>query len=460
MSIGLARSLAARAESLYGYRSVSTLARQLRNTGERKPKENSIDLQLEGVSERLKGLKIDQVPENEIKSYIKKRAEAFKDRSFHIVDLRKVVQKTALWNKAFPTVRPYFSVKTNHDPVVLKTLGALGVGFDCSTIEEIQQVSSIIGVNSEKDIIFAHPRKPRSSISESFKLGVRVTVVDSVEELRKIQQLALGFKPDVLIRIKTEDSKSGTPLSVKFGASLEEAQEIIAYAFNNNIKSLAGISFHVGSNNLDSTAYTKAIEDSGRLIEGLNKRFGRQLNILDIGGGWPGGRDEDFMRIAHNVTKTMQQHIPSPIELVAEPGRFLCSDCTTLVSRVLGKKVDFTNKGNKQIAYFINNGVYGFFLSSLYYNHNLKKTLKEGWKFSLLNEDKKEPHLTKLWGPTLDSGDLVADGIQLPELEEGNLILADGMGCYGMVYESEFSQQAHSVPVYIISKPLSKGDHE
>ena len=37
------------------------------------------------------------------------------------------------WTKALPTVHPFYAVKCNNDPVVLKTLMKSGAGFDCAS---------------------------------------------------------------------------------------------------------------------------------------------------------------------------------------------------------------------------------------------------------------------------------------------------------------------------------------
>ena len=37
------------------------------------------------------------------------------------------------WMKALPKVQAFYAVKCNNDPVILKTLAALGTGFDCAS---------------------------------------------------------------------------------------------------------------------------------------------------------------------------------------------------------------------------------------------------------------------------------------------------------------------------------------
>ena len=52
---------------------------------------------------------------------------------FYVVDLGRLIDLHHDWVSALPTVRPFYAVKCNEDPVLLKTLAALGTGFDCAS---------------------------------------------------------------------------------------------------------------------------------------------------------------------------------------------------------------------------------------------------------------------------------------------------------------------------------------
>ncbi|MBI5273893.1 MAG: type III PLP-dependent enzyme [Chlamydiales bacterium] len=399
------------------------------------------------VSKQLPHIRV--LKDVNIEEYIGSYAQVAKDDSFHVVDLRKIVERYLLWEKHFPSVNPFFSVKTNHDPIVVASMAALGGCFDCSTIEEIRQVLGL-SVSPER-IIFANPRKSLSATSESLHHGVRKMVVDSLEELIKIHGLRGIAAPEILLRITTDDSSSGTPLSAKFGASSEECQEIIDFAGSHKL-GIHGISFHVGSNNVDPSSYVSALKASAELFEYSKVKWNKALRVLDIGGGWPGNRNEAFIQIAAHIRQTITKHFDASVEVVAEPGRFLSMDCTTLVSKVISKRIRRTTEGTKRIEYYLNNGVFGFFISSLYFGHDQKKSLAEGWEFTHLKKDVTSVFPTKLWGPTLDSGDLIVREILLPELDVGDLILTKNIGSYGVVYRSNFSQQTPSTPLYIVSR--------
>ena len=52
---------------------------------------------------------------------------------FYVVDLGRLLELHEDWTEALPTIQPFYAVKCNNDPALLKTLAALGTGFDCAS---------------------------------------------------------------------------------------------------------------------------------------------------------------------------------------------------------------------------------------------------------------------------------------------------------------------------------------
>ena len=50
-----------------------------------------------------------------------------------VVDIGRVFQLHAGWEAALPNIHPFYAVKCNEDRLLLKTLAALGTGFDCAS---------------------------------------------------------------------------------------------------------------------------------------------------------------------------------------------------------------------------------------------------------------------------------------------------------------------------------------
>lgn len=363
--------------------------------------------------------------------------------SFHVVDVKVIADRFSLWQENLPNIIPHYAVKTNNDHVITSVLANLGIGFDCASKIEIEQVLNL-GVDPSR-IIFAHPRKPVSAIHYAKEIGVDLLTFDSIEELHKL--LALYPSANLLLRIKTDDSMSGNPLSQKFGATLAESYEILDEGFAKGAH-IIGIAFHVGSNCTHLESYQQAILDSAALFQYSSQRWNKKLSLLDLGGGWPGTDDQSFIEIARLINELLPINFPPETKYIAEPGRFFASQTTTLVMKILGKKKILQEN---KMQYYLANGAYGFFLASIYYAHNQEKILSEGWIFKSLAKRYHSDHLfqTLLWGPTCDSGDKVLDGILLPEMETEDFLAVENTGSYAKCTETSFNGIPLSTPYYI-----------
>ena len=82
--------------------------------------------------------------------------------SFYVVDLGVLVSQVYQWRRYFPRVDPFYAVKCNPDPVIVKTLATLGCNFDCASRQEIRLVQEACrDLPSQPDIIYANPCKGR-----------------------------------------------------------------------------------------------------------------------------------------------------------------------------------------------------------------------------------------------------------------------------------------------------------
>ena len=90
------------------------------------------------------------------------------------------------------------------------------------------------------------------------------------------------------------------------------------------------------------------------MIFDMAEAGGLKMNMLDIGGGFPGADNQFFEQIATVINQQIEKHFPENVEIIAEPGRFLVASCQTIVTRVISarKEPDYVN-------YYTNEGVYG-----------------------------------------------------------------------------------------------------
>lgn len=311
-------------------------------------------------------------------------------------------------------VAPYYAIKANPHPDIIETFIKLGAGFDVASANEMKLVLAL-GASPDK-IIFANTIKSNEDIACAYKRKVKFMTFDNEPELYKIARHCPGAR--VLVRIKVENMGSTVELSLKFGADPEQAIFLLKKARSLGLKP-AGVAFHVGSQCINVENYLKALDVSSVIFEEA-KKVGLQLEILDLGGGFPIRHfDNDdhitFQDLARQIRKKMRRLFGREVKFIAEPGRFLVGPAGTLVTQVIGR----TFRNNKNY-YYLNDGVYADF-SGIVFDHCRYefKTLRRGQKF-----------LSTLAGPTCDSFDIISLNEDLPELDVGNIVYVKNIGAY------------------------------
>jgi ornithine decarboxylase len=320
---------------------------------------------------------------------VRAQIPAHKD-AFYVVDLAELAYKHAEWCTQLPRVRPFYAVKCNDDPVLVKTLASLGAGFDCASKGEMSMVLGL-GVKPD-DIIFAHPAKQPSHIHYALSKGVRKMTFDNEDELRKIAQHHPNAQ--VVLRILADDSASVCRLGLKFGAPLSSVRRLLTVAKELKLDVL-GVSYHVGSGNGRAEAFADAVRDARTAFD-IGRELGLNMRVLDIGGGFPGSEagidladaetahaaaqanpdpsnpyagHPSFRAIAGHVRKALDKHFPvgCGVDLIAEPGRFYVKSTHVLAVNVVGKRAttDEAGAGTRWNLY-VNDGLYGSFNCVLY----------------------------------------------------------------------------------------------
>jgi len=107
-------------------------------------------------------------------------------------------------------------------------------------------------------------------------------VIDSVEELRKIQSIMADAR--LYLRIDTPNIGSDWPLAGKFGAHASEVRDIVATRAARLKVDLAGVAFHVGSQCRNPENWRVGIEKSRAVFDQMAKA-GLNPRLLNIGGG-------------------------------------------------------------------------------------------------------------------------------------------------------------------------------
>ncbi|WP_319380284.1 type III PLP-dependent enzyme [Thiomicrorhabdus sp.] len=341
---------------------------------------------------------------------------------FMVLDLEEVDYQYKSLQAALPDAKLFYALKSLSHPELIKRLKSLGCYFDLATIGEVELVESL-GIRGEQ-CIHTHPIKKDKEIKRALEFGCTRFVVDNFSEMQKFYPYA--GQVELIIRVSFRSPQAVVDLSRKFGCTLEELPRLVDDAAIHGIR-VVGLSFHVGSQSMSPMTHVNAVRSS---VAAMKVMSHVEWKFLDIGGGFPIVYQESVSPIADFCVPINEAlaELPKGVEVFAEPGRFISGPAMIEVVSVVGKA-----KRGARMWYYLDDGVYGGFSGQMFDHARypiapLKPFDPTGDFFPSV-----------LAGPTCDSIDVVAEDIELPELEVGDILIAKQMGAYTIASATEFN---------------------
>jgi ornithine decarboxylase len=350
----------------------------------------------------------------------------------HCLRPQAVTDAARAFAAAFPGDVLY-AVKCNAEPTMLRAIAAGGVAhFDCASEAEVRLVRSLF---PQAAIHFMHPVKARGAIRAAWSQhGVRDFVLDTDSELTKIlQETGDGEDLGLVVRLALPKGNAAYDLSGKFGAAPAEAAALLRAARPHAAR--LGLSFHVGSQCLDPTAWTRALALAAEVIAAADVA----IEIVDVGGGFPvayPGAEPPPLAAFMEAIRSGAALLPQGVRLWAEPGRALVAGGASVVVQVQQRRGD---------ALYVNDGVYGA----------LSDAGAPGFRFPhrLIRPEGEAAEVTRVFtffGPTCDSADVMRGPWTLPaDVAEGDWIEIGQLGAYGTALRTAFNgfDRAHVTEV-------------
>jgi ornithine decarboxylase len=365
--------------------------------------------------------------------------------AFYTLSHGRFLKQHKLWMNNLPTVAPYYAVKCNPDPILLKWMYAAGIHYDCASAQEIHLVKELFFHSVGNKVLLANPCKTPNDIQVAKKSRIPWVTCDSVEEILKMDQV--GYRPEVLLRLAVDDSGSACPFNIKFGILPSDVEEIARAAKDMKVP-IVGMSFHVGSGSKTTNAFKSAIETSKHI---WNELYGKYLvgplKTLDIGGGWS-SEPKLFIQQASAAKEGMKKGI-QPQQYIAEPGRFYAAPTQDLYVQVVGKKP----RSGGGWRYTIDESIYGQF-SCIPFDHCKPKI----YRIQTTHESNTSGRPTTaatIFGRTCDSLDWICNSQAMQELNVGDWLYIPNMGAYTTATATEFNGFPKPEMIITDNKPRS-----
>ncbi|YBV96566.1 ornithine/lysine decarboxylase [Phyllobacteriaceae bacterium JZ32] len=343
-----------------------------------------------------------------------------------VVDLDVVRENYIGFEKALPDSRIFYAVKANPAPEILRLLASLGSSFDTASVAEIEMALDA-GAPAER-ISYGNTIKKERDIARAHELGIRLFAVDSVEEVEKIARAAPGAR--VFCRVLTDGEGAEWPLSRKFGCVPAMAVDVLRHAKMLGLNAY-GVSFHVGSQQTNLSAWDRALGDARKVFAALAEE-GITLKMVNMGGGFPTRYLRDVptaQAYGRAIFDALRKHFGNRIpETIIEPGRGMVGNAGVIKTEVVlvSKKAD-----NDNVRWvYLDIGKFG----------GLAETMDEAIRYQIVTPrdgDRTEPCI--IAGPTCDSADVMYEKTPYPlpvSLTIGDELLIEGTGAYTTTYAS------------------------
>ena len=374
----------------------------------------------------------------------------------YVVDektLRSICQDYKKAFAKYPKTNMMYASKALCTSAIATILANEGFGFDTVSGGEIYTVYKS-GVDMTK-VLFNGNNKSYDELTLALEVGVGRISVDNFFELALLNEIAQskGIVADALLIITpgiechTHEYIQTGHLDSKFGFDLTQIDEAIELIQNEykNIK-IHGLHAHIGSQIFETSIFPDEIEIMAREISRINEKFNLKLHEINIGGGLgvkyteadvPPSTYEIAELIINKLHEVSEKYNIEPPTLFIEPGRSIISTSgVTLYTVGSSKQVPH---GTKYVA--IDGGM----------ADNPRPSMYQA-EYSAEVANKKETtdtELVTIAGRFCESGDILIKNIELPKLEEGDILCVYNTGAYNYSMASNYNRVQRPAMVLI-----------
>ncbi len=378
-----------------------------------------------------------------------------------LMDEQRIRERCRLYVKAmaehFPAgSMPLFASKSLSCKRIYEIVREEGMGIDVVSAGELY---TAVRAGFPMERAYYHGNsKTDENIRFAMENGMGCFVCDNMDELDAVDRIAgeMGKKQRLLFRLSpgidphTHAKISTGQVDSKFGAAIEtgQAEELLCYALGKKNVSVEGFHCHIGSQILEVEPFLEAAEQMLSFAGEMQKKHGFVTKRINLGGGMgvPYVEGDAVVDYAKNIAdiaaivreKSAALGIDAPTILM-EPGRSIVADAgMTLytvqsIKRITGYK--------NYVA--VNGGM----------TDNPRYTLYQA-DYTVLPADRMNDvrdFTCTVAGCCCESGDLLQEGVTLPEMRRGELLAVLTTGAYNYSMASNYNRVPRP-PIVMIGK--------
>lgn len=334
-----------------------------------------------------------------------------------------------------------FSVKANSNLCVLRLLHEQGSGMDVVSGGELFRALSA-GVPARK-IVYSGVGKRGGEITEALLADILMFNVESLEELRRINEIALdmGKVARISLRINPDvDPKTHPYISTglkknKFGLDID--QSLDAYRLAASLPGIqpVGIDCHIGSQLTSIEPFLEALRRIKDFMVKL-RNIGVEVRFLDLGGGLGITYDQEDPPHPREFGKALAKELQGmDLTLILEPGRVIAGNSGILVTEVV-----YTKTTRSKRFVIVDAAMNDLIRPALYQSfHRIEEVVPR----------QRPAGKVDVVGPICETGDFLARDRELPEVRSGELLAIFSAGAYGFTMSSQYNSRPRAAEILV-----------
>jgi diaminopimelate decarboxylase len=351
-----------------------------------------------------------------------------------------------------------FSVKSNSNLSVLRTLANLGAGFDIVSGGELQRVIAAGGDPCQ--CVFAGVGKTEDEIEFALRRNVYSFNAESEPELLRINKVAARLKKIAPVAVRVNPGvEAHTHAKIttgtyenKFGVQFEKVEGVYARASKLKNLRLRGLQMHIGSQITEATPFEKAVRKVLPLVRCLREKYA--LEFFSVGGGlgivyqpalasgaaawWRTSAAKNILTPQKYAGRLVPLLKPLGLKILMEPGRFISGNAGILVTRV-----EYVKRTGRKIFIIVDAAMNDLIRPAFYDSyHEIVPLTRKG--NSTLKSD--------VVGPICESGDYFCKDRPLPEVGEGDYFALLSAGAYGFAMASNYNTRPLAAEILVSGK--------
>jgi diaminopimelate decarboxylase len=360
----------------------------------------------------------------------------------YVYDAEAIRRQVEKFRSAFSAydLRIKYAAKALSNINILRFMHRLGTGLDAVSIHEVH-----LGLRAgfePGDILFTPNCVGFDEIVAAVELGVAVNL-ENLPNLREFGRkygssvpCCIRLNPHVAVEEDAEKVAEWHRRS-KFGIAISQLDELEQVVRDYDIR-VNGIHIHSSSVILDADVFIKGAE----IVLDVARRF-PNVEFIDLGGGInvpfrPGEVTIDIAALARDLKPSFDRFCAEygrQVQLWLEPGRFLVSDCGTLLVR--------TN-----VVKF--NGYVDIVGVDSGFNHLLRPKLYDAYHHIInVSNPNGSPRTYTVVGYICESDDFARDR-EIAEVRAGDVLAIQNAGAYGMSMASNYNMRFRPAEVFVI----------